>query len=281
MASEAVQASHFKLGNVDLGRPCGAMQPFLCPCCGACLSSWIQSSWGQLMCPYCKSVDRHHAACLAFIREPPARLLRTDKPAFVAYFGPHLGHAAALRNATPRLYLQEFDFFAPGYHYARTTVAADVQSIPLQNSSLDGIIILHVLEHVLNLQTALQQLHRVLRPGGFLHHDTPCYHSSVLTRMSHAEHTWVRGKRGEIEDCATARTEHSTMGYLCKQSDHLWGYSCAYLSRRLRANGFLCDITPSNVTLAEAARFVAAGTELMHISPKPGALAGRLRCRLR
>ena len=41
------------------------------------------------------------------------------------------------------------------------------------------------------------------------------------------------------------------MGYLCKQGDHLWGYSCAYLNRRLRANGFLCDITPSNVTLAE------------------------------
>ena len=72
------------------------------------------------------------------------------------------------------MHLQEFDYFASGYRYARTTVFADVQKIPLQNSSLDGIIILHVLEHVPSLDTALRELKRVLLPGGFLQHDTPC-----------------------------------------------------------------------------------------------------------
>ena len=231
---------------------------------------------GQPMCPYCSSVDRQRAACLAFIKEPPARLLRTDEPAFVAYFGPHRRHAAALRASKPRMYLLELDYFAPGYQYARTTVAADVQNIPLQNRSLDGIIILHVLEHVPKLDRALQELHRVLRSDGFLHHETPCYRQWLIEQMPPADYTWVRGRRGEIEDCAAARTKNSTTGGLCMQRDHLWGFSCAHLKWRLRKNGFHCENTPSNnLSLADATRFV--GPPMMHMALSV-TKEGRWRC---
>jgi ubiquinone/menaquinone biosynthesis C-methylase UbiE len=70
--------------------------------------------------------------------------------------------------------LQELDYFAPGYRYSRTTILADVQQIPLQSSSLDGVIILHVLEHISKVAKAARELLRVLQPGGFIEHETPC-----------------------------------------------------------------------------------------------------------
>ena len=69
----------------------------------------------------------------------------------------------------------KLDYFAPGYKYDLDTIRADVQDIPLQDKSLDIIIILHVLEHVPNVTKAIRELRRVLHPGGLLLHETPCF----------------------------------------------------------------------------------------------------------
>ena len=272
-----LSATRFLLPNVSLQRKCQSSQPHLCPCCGACIAKWAVSSYNQPLCPFCQSVDRHRAACFAFIREPPPVLLKPN--AFVAYFGPQPTHAAALRGATPRMHLQEFDYFASvggiSYNtYSRTTVFADVQSIPLQNSTLDGVLILHVLEHVPRLETALDELRRVLRPGGFMHHETPCYSTMHLDGVKR----WKHGHKHKIEDCTASRAANET-GFLCAQTDHLWGYSCAHLSNRLRAHKFDCFETPSDLSVADGWRFIGPPT----IST-PGRVtqnAGRLRCRVR
>ena len=169
---QPVAHAGFSLENVSLSASCGSAKPFMCPCCGRCIAAWAVSGRNQPQCPYCRSVDRQRSVCYVFLTDPPQRL--RSEGAFVAYFGPDVNHSKALQHATPRMHLQEFDYFASGYRYARTTVFADVQKIPLQNSSLDGIIILHVLEHVPSLDTALRELKRVLLPGGFLQHDMPC-----------------------------------------------------------------------------------------------------------
>ena len=149
----------------------------------------------------------------------------------------------------------------PG-RYSRTTVQADLQRIPLQDNSLDGAIVLHVLEHVPDWKQALRELHRVLRPGGFLEKDTPCYEENE--------------SGGQIENCTATRAANQfdgskPVGYLCQQPDHLWGLDCY---RQLAAafdavKGFSCHNYPAELTVTNSIRFI--GFAQTH---KPG----RIRC---
>jgi ubiquinone/menaquinone biosynthesis C-methylase UbiE len=50
---------------------------------------------------------------------------------------------------------------------------ADAHSIPLADGSVDGVLVQAVLEHVLEPQVVVQQIHRVLRSGGIVYADTP------------------------------------------------------------------------------------------------------------
>jgi SAM-dependent methyltransferase len=50
---------------------------------------------------------------------------------------------------------------------------ADGHSIPLRPKSIDGVIIQAVLEHVLEPETVVSELRRVLRPGGLIYAETP------------------------------------------------------------------------------------------------------------
>ena len=87
----------------------------------------------------------------------------------MAYFGPQKRHAEEIEACGAQLL--RFDFFHKGIEsitgtYHRSTVRADVQDIPLQDGALDGVVILHVLEHVQSHQVAAAELGRVIRPGG-------------------------------------------------------------------------------------------------------------------
>eukprot|EP00588_Corethron_pennatum_P031924 CAMPEP_0194341752 /NCGR_PEP_ID=MMETSP0171-20130528/90645_1 /TAXON_ID=218684 /ORGANISM="Corethron pennatum, Strain L29A3" /LENGTH=236 /DNA_ID=CAMNT_0039107207 /DNA_START=152 /DNA_END=858 /DNA_ORIENTATION=- len=160
-----------------------------------------------------------------------------------------------LRKATPAIHLQEFDYFAPGYHYSQTTVRADVQDIPLNDESFEGVIILHVLEHVPNLEKALRELSRVLKGGGFVHHETPCYHDvNSLIESSSLKNGLKPPPQftGQVQNCTKSRIEDEKPG-ICRQKDHLFGYTCNYLRESFEKYGFEC-IHP-NITPAIAQRY--------------------------
>jgi SAM-dependent methyltransferase len=55
------------------------------------------------------------------------------------------------------------------------TTCADGQAVPLVNSSVDLVSALDVLEHIDEDQRALEEMHRVLRPGGLLFLTVPAY----------------------------------------------------------------------------------------------------------
>lgn len=98
----------------------------------------------------------------------------------VAYFGPHHTHERMLRLAGVEV--RGLDFFAPGYKYDETTTqkadlsgescgggwgSADFEPeecVPLADQSVDGVIILHVLEHVLPLDPAVAGPRMSTRP---------------------------------------------------------------------------------------------------------------------
>ena len=51
-------------------------------------------------------------------------------------------------------------------------VVAAGESLPLGNDSVDRVVSVDVLEHVLDLRAVLAEIHRVLRPGGLFFFDT-------------------------------------------------------------------------------------------------------------
>ena len=278
----------FNLPGVHLDRRCS--QPLQCPCCGACFATWTVSKHGQPTCPHCGVVDRHRAVCYDLITDPPARLL--EPGAFVAYWGPTKAHVAALQGSSPQMHLQEFDVFSTGYPYTPTTVRADLQDVPLQDNTVDGVILLHVLEHVPHLHQALGELARVLRPGGFLLSETPCYpsydHEATWSRAPDGTRWWTPSLANGYENCTAAReyrAKHASamasasepLGYLCAQSDHAFGYRCDHLIERLRAHHFECSHAPKHMSLETAKRHLGPAVVSADVVHQLSA-EGRVRC---
>lgn len=101
-------------------------------------------------------------------------------------------------------------------------VKMDVQAIPFSDSQFDVVICNHVLEHVDSDYKAMQEIHRVLKPGGFAILQVPMDLSMERT----------------LEDPAFNTPELREKHY--QQRDHLRLYGRDY-GNRLRNAGFIVD----------------------------------------
>jgi SAM-dependent methyltransferase len=83
-----------------------------------------------------------------------------------APFGDHYARLAAL----------------PGYvaldvqPHERPRVIGDAHALPFRDSSVDAVFLTSVLEHLTNPNQAIDEVYRVLRPGGQLYGYAPFYH---------------------------------------------------------------------------------------------------------
>lgn len=55
----------------------------------------------------------------------------------------------------------------------RTSVICDCHSLPFEDDSFDAVVAQAVLQHVLDAHRCVDEMHRVLRPGGLVYADTP------------------------------------------------------------------------------------------------------------
>lgn len=55
-------------------------------------------------------------------------------------------------------------------------VSGDIQKLPFKTASVDGVLVKCVLEHLPEPQKAVDEIHRVLRPGGLVVSTTPWLH---------------------------------------------------------------------------------------------------------
>ncbi|MDM8553354.1 methyltransferase domain-containing protein [Desulfococcaceae bacterium HSG7] len=77
-----------------------------------------------------------------------------------------------------------------------TTLISDAHNIPFENETFDCVVIQAVLEHVLNPQRCIREVHRVLKPHGFVYAETPFMeqvHGQQydFTRFTHLGHRWL------------------------------------------------------------------------------------------
>lgn len=63
---------------------------------------------------------------------------------------------------------KRFDRLQGQYGQRLKVQSADVQTLPFDRASFDVVVAFHMLHHVSDVATAIQQCIRVLRPGGFL-----------------------------------------------------------------------------------------------------------------
>ena len=107
-----------------------------------------------------------------------------------------------------------------------TTVAGDVAAAPLDSEVIDAVVCIHVLEHVNDDRAALEEIFRVLRPGGWALVSVPLL-SGELTR----------------EDPAITAPEDRERMF--GEKDHVRYYGTDFIDR-LEGAGFEVDLNPSN-----------------------------------
>ena len=82
------------------------------------------------------------------------------------------------------------------YASPNTCLLADAHCLPFKNEVFDGVWITAVLEHVLEPHVVVEQIRRVLKPGGLVYAETPFMqqvHEGPydFTRFTHSGHRWL------------------------------------------------------------------------------------------
>jgi SAM-dependent methyltransferase len=127
-----------------------------------------------------------------------ATALKTDhgsdqpRPKLLVIGGGEIGSGAADLYAAPHIDLIGTDIYASPH----THLLADGHSLPFADQSLDAVWIQAVLEHVLGPDDVVAEIHRVLKPRGFVFADTPFLwpvHEGAFdfTRYTLSGHRWL------------------------------------------------------------------------------------------
>ncbi|WP_066780512.1 class I SAM-dependent methyltransferase [Sphingomonas sp. CCH5-D11] len=97
-------------------------------------------------------------------------LLRdNDRPVVLVVGGGTIGQGMAPLYEHPTIRVVALDVYASPL----AQLVADAHQIPLADASVDGVVVQAVLEHVLEPQVVVDEIWRVLRPGGIAYAETP------------------------------------------------------------------------------------------------------------
>lgn len=145
------------------------------------------------------------------------------------------------------------DRLDPGYSYPKQTIEMDITRIPLPQGHFDLIICSHVLEHVPDDRRAMQELFRVLRPGGIA--------AIMVPLLPNGEHeTW--------EDASINTPELRFQHY--GWPDHVRFYGTD-VADRLRSVGFEVEAEQvgDSYSAAEMVRFGLLPDEVVFLASRP------------
>lgn len=130
------------------------------------------------------------------------RLLERENKAPVVLI---IGGGAIGAGADPLYNTQDIQIVGTDvYASMNTDVVADGHFLPFQNEVFDAVWIQAVLEHVLDPQAVVEEIHRVLKPRGIVYADTPFIqqvHEEAydFTRFTLSGHRWLFRRFEEID----------------------------------------------------------------------------------
>jgi len=136
---------------------------YICPCCGWSLRAFTRGGTSfkvrqQGYCPRCNAKARHRRDWLFLeqktnLFEDRLRLL----------------HVSPKYSLSRRLVtMPNLDYVGVDLHNrANIGLKMDLAVVPIPSDTFDAIICIHVLEHVREDRRAMQELFRVLKPGGW------------------------------------------------------------------------------------------------------------------
>lgn len=124
-----------------------------CPCCGRSFRRFLR--YPALFCPGCSSYERHRFLCLVLDARPD--LLAGRRSVL------HVGPEPCIRR---RIEPCVGEYLSIDLDPRRAMRAMDVTALDFPNERFDLAVCSHVLDEVPDRDTALQELVRVLEPGG-------------------------------------------------------------------------------------------------------------------
>jgi hypothetical protein len=162
------------------------------------------------LAPHSMSLERHRLLWL-YLKEKTSFFCKPQKVLHVAPEYCFIKRFSKLKN---------IDYITADLNSPWAKVKLDVQKMPFPNSTFDIILCNHVLEHVPNDRLAMQELFRVMKPGGFGIFQVP-----IDTNLANT-----------IEDKSINTPELREKYY--GQRDHLRQYGIDYPDR-LKEAGFM------------------------------------------
>ena len=170
-----------------------------CPVCGHHYRKFLPygrvSSRSNALCPNCLSLERHRLMYL-YLKHKTGFF--TDKLK-VLHIAPELCFLKMF-DALPNLEYITADLESP---WAK--VRMNVQDIPFPDNTFDVIICNHLLEHVDDVNLALKEMHRVMKPGGWGIMQSPLNENREVTFedrsiASPAEREKIFGQRDHLRE---------------------------------------------------------------------------------
>jgi predicted SAM-dependent methyltransferase len=161
------------------------------------------------MCPNCDSVERHRLQWVYM--QQKTNILKDE--VWVLHFAPEAGIRKKLES------LDNIHYVSSDLYDPTVDLKADITNMPFKDNSFDVVLCNHVLEHIIDDDRAMREIHRMLKPGGWAILQVPIDYDMKET---YEDATIVAPE---------ARLEHF------KQRDHVRIYGTDYI-KRLKAAGF-------------------------------------------
>lgn len=219
-----------------------------CPCCGGQFSQFLPFGYKtkrlNAQCPQCNALERHRLLWLYLQRE--TALFQGNQKFKVLHVAPETCFEQAFRRTANVDYLS-IDLESP-----RAMRRMDLTNLQLEDNRFDLIFCVHVLEHIPDATKAMNEMHRVLKPGGMGIILVPIDKSLAMT----------------FEDPAIVTPEDRTRYY--GQYDHVRQYGLDY-PEKLSAAGFRVEVIENYAQRLGAdgiQRYRVVDTEDLYISRK-------------
>jgi predicted SAM-dependent methyltransferase len=224
-----------------------------CPCCKGHFPRFLPKGLvlrPYAQCPRCGSLERHRLIWLYVLHR--TRLCANSMDIRFLHVAPEAVLEALFRQL-PRL-----EYISADLDPSRAMVQMDITNIHFEDNRFDAILCSHVLEHIPDDLTAMRELNRVLKPGGWAILQVPI----------------DRSRTASFEDPSVRTPEERERVF--GQHDHVRIYGLDYRDR-LEEAGFCVSVDPfaQHLGLEQCRRYGLDSKEEIHFCTK-----GDLRERL-